>query len=134
MKLLKKISLVLAILIAVLTFNLGSVSAATNSEPDLSYTVVKDSVKTIKKTPYHSKDNKGNIYKGEFMADAPTVNLTKKDNLFNHRTTWNVTKKITVQVNKNKTRTYYFVTSQNKKVSGWTWKGYLYKGAFQSAD
>lgn len=91
-------------------------------------------VKKMKKTAYHSKDNKGNIYKADFMADKPTVTLSKKATLDQYRTTWYATKKMTVSVNNKKTRTYYYVTSSDKKISGWTWSGYLYKGIFKSAD
>lgn len=92
------------------------------------------SLKTVKKTAYHSKDSKGNIYKADFMADKPTVTLTKKATLDQYRTTWYVTKKMSVKVGHDKNRTYYYITSSDKKVSGWTWSGYLYKGQFKSAD
>lgn len=90
-------------------------------------------LKKMKHTAYHSKDSKGNIYKADFMADKPTVTLTKKATLDQYRTTWYATKKMSVKVG-SKTRTYYYITSSDKKVSGWTWSGYLHKGIFKSAD
>ncbi|APU71468.1 hypothetical protein LCR01_14590 [Companilactobacillus crustorum] len=92
------------------------------------------SVKDMKKTAYHSKDANGNIYKADFMADKPTVTLTKKTTLNKYRTTWYATRKMSVHVSGNKSRTYYYITSSDKKISGWTWEGYLHKGIFKSAD
>lgn len=92
------------------------------------------SVKKISKTAYHSKDSKGNLYSALFMADKPTVELTKKTTLDKYRTTWYATKEMSVRVDKHHSRTYYYVTSSDKKVSGWTWSGYLTKGIFKSAD
>ncbi|KRN99711.1 hypothetical protein [Companilactobacillus kimchiensis] len=92
------------------------------------------SIKTFKKTAYHTKDTDGNLYKALFMADSPNVKLTKKTTLNKYQTTWYATKKMTVKVGPKQTRTYYYVTSSDKKISGWTWQGYLYKGIFKAAD
>ncbi|CAJ1174976.1 hypothetical protein [Companilactobacillus nantensis] len=109
--------------------------AATNSQKAEKHTYTGNgSVKKMTKTAYHSKDSKGNIYSALFMADKPTVELTKKTTLNQYRTTWYATKKMSVRVDKHHSRTYYYVTSSDKKVSGWTWSGYLTKGIFKSAD
>lgn len=130
--------LVLALLTVATPLTIPTLSPATVNAASVTkktYTGVgTEALKRVKKTAYHSKDSKGNIYKADFMADKPTVTLTKKGTLDQYRTTWYVTKKMTVKVGNDKERTYYFITSSNKKVSGWTWLGYLTKGIFESAD
>lgn len=122
-------------LTTILTIPTTIVSAQTTDSGKVKYTYTGNGpVKKLKKTAYHSKDSTGNIYSALFMADQPKVHLTKKTTLDQYRTTWYVTKEMSVSVGKNKSRTYYYVTSSNGKVAGWTWKGYLYKGIFQSAD
>lgn len=128
----------LALPLTVLPLGPTAVQAATtNTTKTVKHTYTgtgSGSLKTVKKTAYHSKDATGNIYKADFMADKPTVTLTKKATLDQYRTTWYVTKKMSVKINHGKERTYYYITSSDKKVSGWTWSGYLYKGQFKSAD
>lgn len=140
MKNMKKLILGLVILSLPLTAlplsnNTTNVLAATSSQKAETHTYTGNGpVKKIAKTAYHSKDSTGNIYSALFMADKPTVKLTKKTTLDKYRTSWYATKKMSVKVDKNHSRTYYYVTSSDKKVSGWTWSGYLTKGIFKSAD
>lgn len=121
--------------LAALNFNSVDIQASTEQTAKKTYTGIgSGALKNMKKTAYHSKDETGNIYKADFMADKPTVTLTKKTTLDKYRTTWYANKEMTVKIGSNKERTYYYITSSDKKVSGWTWKGYLYKGVFKSAD
>lgn len=113
--------------------SVSSVNAATVSKKTYTGTGT-EALKKMKKTAYHSKDSTGNIYQADFMADKPTVTLTKKTTLDKYRTTWYATKKMTLKIGSSKERTYYYITSSDKKVSGWTWKGNLTKGIFKSAD
>lgn len=123
----------LSLPLTIIPITTTTINAATVSKK--TYTGIgTEALKTMKKTAYHSKDSKGNIYKADFMADKPTVTLTKKTTLEKYRTTWYVTKKMTLKVGADRERTYYYITSSNKKVSGWTWAGYLTKGEFKAAD
>lgn len=117
-----------------LTTSTNVLAQTTSAKSEVHTYTGNGSVEKLPKTAYHSKDSKGNIYKALFMADKPTVELTKTTTLDQYRTTWYATKKMSVRVNKNHSRTYYYITSSDKKVSGWTWSGYLTKGIFKSAD
>lgn len=111
--------------------NTNNVQAATVAKKHTKHTYTgtgSGSLKRLKKTAYHSKNTKGKLYKAAFMADKPTVTLTEKATLGQYNTTWYVTKKISVKIHHGKERTYYYITSSDKKVSGWTWSGNLQKG------
>ncbi|MGF7437731.1 hypothetical protein [Lentilactobacillus senioris] len=80
--------------------------------------------KNYKNIPWHNKSNK--------TAYMYNWNHTKKlHNLKNYpHTTWYVSKSIKM-VKGNKSGVFYKVTSGNKKVSGYVYRGYLVKGKYQ---
>ncbi|WP_056978133.1 hypothetical protein [Lentilactobacillus senioris] len=81
--------------------------------------------KNYKNIPWHNKSNK--------TAYMYNWNHTKKlHNLKNYpHTTWYVSKSIKM-VKGNKSGVFYKVTSGNKKVSGYVYRGYLVKGKYQA--
>ncbi|MGF7437886.1 hypothetical protein [Lentilactobacillus senioris] len=83
--------------------------------------------KNYKNIPWHNKSNK--------TAYMYNWNHTKKlHNLKNYpHTTWYVSKSIKM-VKGNKSGVFYKVTSGNKKVSGYVYRGYLVKGKYQATS
>lgn len=142
----KKVAMVAAAAAMVLPLGLGVLAPVTTGSTT-AYAATKKaaakttvglvSAKTLKKTAYHVKSGKTDLFSAAFAADRASVTFTKKGTLA-AKTTVYATKQIVVKTKatkkaKAKTQTCVYVKSTNGKVKGYVALSALTKGAAKKA-
>ncbi|AMV60663.1 D-alanyl-D-alanine carboxypeptidase [Pediococcus damnosus] len=81
--------------------------------------------RNIKKTAYHRKSSTGTVWNASHTKALHYLKNYSK-------TTWNVTKQITLKHNGKKTNYFYVKDSKNSKINGYVYTGYVTKGAYKA--
>ncbi|AVL01015.1 hypothetical protein PI20285_10390 [Pediococcus inopinatus] len=79
----------------------------------------------ISKTAYHRKSATGTVWNASHKKALHYLKNYSK-------TTWYVTKRITLKHNGKKTNYYYIKDSKNSKINGYVYTGYLTKGSYKA--